>query len=406
MPLNHEDQIEDSGFKIEWLIQKLEKTCPEYQKLSKESKVDKLNVKVISEGMGYMSVVYKCELVFENGEKLSYCLKVPCADKLSKIMDSESGGNELIKIHDRECQFYEDFKNVPNLKIPKVYSTQKLKSENSDKKEAHILMEFLGDQSATIELDASLTKEQLLNVVDQMASLHTYIRLNPDVYDPEKYAPFAGIEEEDEDGKKGDFDPEKMGENITNSLERLGDESFMEAIKKLDPVAKNNNFYKYVSTQSHLDVGLNPMLIHNDLWGNNILFKKDSNGLTNEIAGIIDWQIACAGNVTQDLVRLLVFNTSTELRRQLGNSILEAYYNKLGENLKKHNLEPDFSFQQLLDASKPVFVNQVFFSMFIVSFHFQQPGQENQRKHFMERVKQAALDAESLVIENSEKWCK
>jgi len=335
-------------------------------------------------------------------------LKVPCADKLSKIMESESGGNELIKIHDRECQFYEDFKNVPNLKIPKVYSTQKLKSENSDGKEAHIIMEFLGEQSANIELDASLTKEQLLNVADQMTTLHTYIRVNPDVYNPDNYVPFAGVgEDEIEDGKKSDFDPEKLDKSITSSLEKFGDASFMEAIKKLDPIAKNKNFYKYVATQSHLDVGLKPMLIHNDLWGNNILFKKDSSGkLSNDIAGIIDWQIACDGNVTQDLVRLLVFNTSTELRRQLGDSILEAYYNKLKTNLKEHNLEPDFSFQQLLDASKPVFVNQVFFSMFIVSFHFQQPGQEKIRTSFMERVKQAALDAEPLVIENVEKWSK
>lgn len=73
-----------------------------------------------------MSTVYKCSLLFEDGHCLGYCLKVPSADKIAVILNSEYLKKELIKIHDRECQFYETFAGVPQLKLPKIYSIQKV----------------------------------------------------------------------------------------------------------------------------------------------------------------------------------------------------------------------------------------------------------------------------------------
>lgn len=47
---------------------------------------------------------------------------------------------------------------------------------------------------------------------------------------------------------------------------------------------------------------------------------------------------------------------------------------------------------------------QIMFSMFLAAFHFQRPEQESERKVFMERLKQSALDAAPLVKQYADKW--
>ncbi|KAI6170663.1 hypothetical protein M3Y97_01126400 [Aphelenchoides bicaudatus] len=73
MPIDKKAQIGKSLFDIQWLLNKLNETCDEYK--TKDSELKEVDVNVISEGMGYMSTVYKCVLEFDDGEKLAYCLK-------------------------------------------------------------------------------------------------------------------------------------------------------------------------------------------------------------------------------------------------------------------------------------------------------------------------------------------
>jgi hypothetical protein len=72
------------------------------------------------------------------------------------------------------------------------------------------------------------------------------------------------------------------------------------------------------------------VLVHGDMWSMNLLFHKDSsNRATDEVRGIIDWQLVHTGSICEDLVRLLVSSCDAQLRRDIEQEVLEYYYMQL-----------------------------------------------------------------------------
>lgn len=131
-------------------------------------------------------------------------------------------------------------KRIINLsnKIPTKSPKLSRNSSPEHIQQAHILMQFIGHGSATLPLDQSLTKEQLLNVADEFAQLHTYIRVHPEIFNPVDFLPFGSVDQTEEN--KADF--EKMGENILHAMEKQGDGNFLKNLEGLKRLSENACF--------------------------------------------------------------------------------------------------------------------------------------------------------------------
>ncbi|KAI6185946.1 hypothetical protein M3Y98_00079500 [Aphelenchoides besseyi] len=385
--------IGNTKFTVQWLLDRLEEKCMKYQTLSKDSTLHKFDVKVISEGMGYLSAVYCCILEFEGrtNNSISVCLKVPSLAKVESMVQDKSALEEISGVHNRECAFYEKFASDSGILIPQIYSLQRLGQTTEISSEPHILMEFL-DGGANISLGDTFTVELLHSCADQLAKLHAFSLKNPDLW-AEGFEPIDFGKKQNKDNNAFD----EMADKINQTLEKYGGPELLEAVKGLDPVAKDADFINYPFNRSVCSV-----LIHGDLWGNNVIVKTVDGKFTNEVRGFIDWQITCASNPSIDLIRLLVINTDTLIRRDHERSILRFYYDCFCRELSPQ--PPPFSFDQLFRASRAPFIGQVLFGCFLGAFHFQREDQEKERKIYLNRLKEAAIDANKIMNEHKHQW--
>lgn len=79
------------------------------------------------------------------------------------------------------------------------------------------------------------------------------------------------------------------------------------------------------------------VVIHRDLWSNNILLKKQANSKMH--AMIIDFQTVLYSSPMLDLSSLMFFNTTRAFRNNHTTEIIEFYYKTLQEELKSNNLD-------------------------------------------------------------------
>uniref|UniRef100_A0A1I7XW14 CHK domain-containing protein n=1 Tax=Steinernema glaseri TaxID=37863 RepID=A0A1I7XW14_9BILA len=100
-------------------------------------------------------------------------------------------------------------------------------------------------------------------------------------------------------------------------------------------------YHYYTAASVSEALGLPRVLIHGDLWSNNILWKNEN---PNEVGAFLDWQGFSVGSMAFDLSRILILCTSTSIRRAHTDSIISHYYKKLDR--------PSFAKFQLVDAYK------------------------------------------------------
>lgn len=98
---------------------------------------------------------------------------------------------DVLKMHDRECNFYECFNNVPHFPKPKIYHLEKAK----DGSPGIIIMEDLVNYAKVTGIYTSLTKEQVKKVftsvkkyfkafviVENLAKFHAYQLENKEIW--------------------------------------------------------------------------------------------------------------------------------------------------------------------------------------------------------------------------------
>ncbi|VDM26658.1 unnamed protein product [Toxocara canis] len=93
---------------------------------------------------------------------------------------------------------------------------------------------------------------------------------------------------------------------------------------------------------SFMLLGIPPVIVHGDLWNANLIWKKHNGKRT--LAAIIDWQMAHPGCAAEDIARIICCALTSKDRREHWRDILEYYYRKLGEKMRK---EPPLSFNQV-----------------------------------------------------------
>lgn len=109
------------------------------------------------------------------------------------------------------------------------------------------------------------------------------------------------------------------------------------------------------------------VMVHGDFYANNLMFERDHHQkTTSRLLGVVDWQLCHRGQGMHDLARLLVFNTSPEVRRSHTTRLLRLYYDTMTEKAGKAKLAK-IEFEDVLALYEECFVSlAMFYTILIV----------------------------------------
>jgi thiamine kinase-like enzyme len=338
----------NTPFTLEWLVDIL--LCNGKYSAT----VTSHNAMPIGVGQGFLSHIVRVQFTWtgKDADKMpkSVVMKVPTTNTLTAQFNKMDLGAEhkeqlqddmvnlwLPLAHGNECKFYEMFaKTKPNILMPKTYFAKEL----GDGKEGVIVMEdFSLMNGITINKADGMNLEQVKKVIENLAVLHTWCLRTPGEWENR----FVVM------GKEAMSTWPEMMKAIAQQLTTLDAEKFPEnSLDELRWAFEIDYAFTCMTMDTSKKLGVPQLLVHGDLWTNNMLFAADENHLpTNKLLALIDWQVVHPGNICEDIARMLVSSCPGELRRTHTNTLLHYYYDCLTKELKH---TPAFTFEQLKQA--------------------------------------------------------
>ncbi|KAK0420967.1 hypothetical protein QR680_014994 [Steinernema hermaphroditum] len=352
-PFDPSNPIGDSPFSVQWVLDNLTASDEQFISFGRSSKVIDVKARDISEGKGFMSKVYKIDIQFENSLDYSVVLKVPGAESLTKLRERTSASNDedldhvrqVAEAHNREVHFYNEFAPHLDIPLPKIYKSLAWDMEEPHQRGAVLMESFFG-RAETMPISNGVSVQQLFALAKHMATLHAYFLTLPS----EKF--------------QGLFSSKTWESNLNVD--------FFGAVFHILSKRKPGLFDKAIRIRDvHKDAGLPLILTHGDLWTNNILWKKRSDGsLSYEVAAIIDWQVLREGCMTYDVAEFMAVCADGEIRREYEDDVLQCYYDRIVEEMGNYGKKVDFGMDQLKMAYKANFIVQAMMTMAMAVFLF------------------------------------
>ncbi|TKR76501.1 hypothetical protein L596_017626 [Steinernema carpocapsae] len=383
--------LSDSPFTVEWLLSSLHARDAKFNAIAQGSKIEHISAYDISQGKGFVSKVYKVSIKFQHlHEPYQVILKIPGSDSFNDD-PSNVDGDELVtedfvsNAHNTECDFYTRF--APNINIPlaKMYKVIEM---NKDSPGA-LLMESMVDSADSNPLPVGATKEMAYNIATHLATLYKYFLCLPQDQWVGKYThnSIASFFQKDHLFK------------YFEKVKEIKPEAFSKAFETFENYLCSTKFYSYVTTTVYKDI---VVLTHGDIWTNNLLWKKNSDGsLSNELAVFLDWQIFHEGCLTNDIARFMCICMDGDVRRKHEFKVLKFMYDKIVRLMQEEGKSVDFTFEQMKQGYKANFIGQAAQLMFLASFLFigkcwtdeEKPIRLTQREKVLLRTQYAMEDA-------------
>uniref|UniRef100_A0AC35TGN9 CHK domain-containing protein n=1 Tax=Rhabditophanes sp. KR3021 TaxID=114890 RepID=A0AC35TGN9_9BILA len=396
---------------VEWVVGSLEEKNQAFRDARGDSKVTQVDAFDISGGKGFISKVYKITIHFDdtNREPFLSILKIPGSECILEAMDHQKINMDdkedlldnklLANFHNRECQFYNNFTEIPNLKIVKCYGAR---DWNEGTQEGALIMDYLGDTGMNVEFIYGLNIHQMRNVLKEIHNLQSYFFSLPNKEWEGEYKMLLDA-----------IEFEKMSEIFTNNWntirEFVPDQLYKDY--ETDILALMSNVSKiFLSNFQELPFieGNMRSFVHGDLWNNNFMFLKDKNGTPlNEIDAIIDWQIIYTGSIGADLARAIVLGCSVEIRREIETVDLPKYY----ENLKIEVIQRGGQFEMTWDMFKLNYdhcmIDQALQLLMLYGFSMQNHNVPKDRSDYMWNARKYAIGSRIVfAMKDAVKKCR
>jgi len=108
-----------------------------------------------------------------------------------------------------------------------------------------------------------------------------------------------------------------------------------------------------LGTSFGTDLKYFPVIVHGDLWSNNIMLKYNTDGIPISMK-FLDFQFSRRGNIYEDLAYFVFTSTTPELRRKHSWSPLQTYFDSFTKALKELKVAQPigFTFGTFLDSYK------------------------------------------------------
>uniref|UniRef100_A0A914QP37 CHK kinase-like domain-containing protein n=1 Tax=Panagrolaimus davidi TaxID=227884 RepID=A0A914QP37_9BILA len=242
--------------------------------------------------------------------------------------------NMVIQIHNTECEFFQNLGPILDIPLPKIHKSIKWIMGGQ---KGIIHMEDLSNRSKTTSIFTKYSLAQVKNLMKYMVKWHKNAFVHRDAWQG-KYTTgqntFINMVRA--------FDPmiDGLFATFPDKMEPL--KPFIEKYRKL---FTNIDYWRYAMVGVQADIGLPPMLIHGDLHSGNLMWSIDDNdGITNQIAAIIDWQTIFEGNPMYDLAKLVTLCCDGPTRREIEYIIFDFYMEKITVEWKKNNNKEEMPF--------------------------------------------------------------
>lgn len=146
----------------------------------------------------------------------------------------------------------------------------------------------------------------------------------------------------------------KLASNLKEMFLESTDDTFQQYFNKqahtaLDTVTSEEDIHLHTKLKKFLEkeamdimmetlnlenIGSAVVISHGDTWQNNIMFKYDKNGKSNEIS-LLDWQISRLASPIHDIVYFMFTSTTKELRDIHYNNFLQTYHDSLSTHIQR-----------------------------------------------------------------------
>uniref|UniRef100_A0A5S6R0K3 CHK domain-containing protein n=1 Tax=Trichuris muris TaxID=70415 RepID=A0A5S6R0K3_TRIMR len=300
------------------------------------SELISMSVEAFGSNMGMVALLFKATLQWQPPNKelpRSLVIKLPrigTRSQLVETIEKETGNasfaSEFLDVsHDVEVQLYDMFQRLeqPPMPIARCYMMEKM---NVTTKRGIIVLEDLSQKAVQLDdISTSLTVGQLFSVASAVADLHSWCLTTTtdwksDLANTEqKLKKFENIQSMVSSGFKW---------LKANYADRMVHKDFSLALKHFNESPQDRFFKRW----GHI---LPTILTQGDLWTNNIFFKPNQDGsCSDELAAIIDWQMAHCGNMFEDLAIVVTWCVSAEIRRTHSRDLINHYRQRLIENVE------------------------------------------------------------------------
>uniref|UniRef100_A0A7E4UVR4 CHK domain-containing protein n=1 Tax=Panagrellus redivivus TaxID=6233 RepID=A0A7E4UVR4_PANRE len=355
----------------------------------------------ISEGKGYLSKVYRCDVTFEplSGvneapPSLSVALKQPCSTAMDAVFNDKNETPEMRekakgaldhfhdmikKFHNHECTFYNIFSNS-GLPLPKLYGS----SEWDENNEGYLLFEYVKN-GKFMALDEGLTLGQAKSLLKFIAKMQAVGYQKKKLWENKFTRPDFGNSDAD------------VGGSIMEKVGKGGSEAFKKLHRRFGKFYTDHDTVKFASGDKWFDFGLPTALTHGDMWSSNLNFKTGVQ--SDEINAIIDWQVVHDGNPMIDVSRILLVCCDSDVRRALEPTVCQFLYDEVKQALGH---APPYSIDDLVISKRYADLSSLFFAMFLPGVHFHNDDDETQAKkaRFMQRLEDLMEDQISIIEEH------
>jgi thiamine kinase-like enzyme len=154
-------------------------------------------------------------------------------------------------------------------------------------------MEDLTASTYLDRMEEGLSRAKVENIVRYLAILHSYTYKMGEA-SSDWLAPFPELLSYYRI-YENDFGGERMMEEMIQAA-LVSNPQAADSLRKLKKVITNKDFMKLACRTAATENGVPLVMVHGDLWTNNILWKMTEDGRElDEPAAFIDWQLTFAG---------------------------------------------------------------------------------------------------------------
>ncbi|XP_046970160.1 uncharacterized protein LOC124537376 [Vanessa cardui] len=307
----------------------LDKILDEKNYKPREIKIKALPV----DGGNYTSVLFLVNVSSPNRDELKIFAKVACVgENMRQKMNADwLYGNERF-VYTKLVKIYKDIENELNVPNEHRYLFPIFYGCKEDRGRETVVLENLTESGyETFDRFKSMDWEHASAGVENLAKFHAlsfaFAKYHPEEFN--KIALDLKFKMTFDEAEQSEFAKEMWINMMKRSLDVLKEDQ-REAVGRL--MAENqNNFSKYNNP-----IG-NPVIVHGDYRMSNLLFRKQDDTLK---AITVDYQTVYAGTPVCDLIYFIALGTDEEFRKQYYDKLVEHYYTKLEEALKRFNVNP------------------------------------------------------------------